>query len=459
MSVAAQSKTSGHYGAKARIPMLVPPLAALIYPFALKGFNVSVTSITASAIGAPAVFWLSAAASLALAFAIPLIALLAAMSFAEIDRPTAAQLRAKRVALLAVAAPTLFTFIGVVLYMLHDPVPDTWFWVACWVVAVTMLLRAENDAPAMPMPHSIAAPLRVAHGASALAIVVIFLALHITNHLTGLAGAGTYDAVMKVFRHVYRTDILQPVLVALFFFQIGSGLFFVWRYTAATSDRFRTFQIASGVYLAFYVLGHMGLGLHLRTHISWHRYRLGLRHRRADRPRQGRVEHSFGAALLARRVLCPLPSCGRGASGHDGARNQQGFRRPFHDQRRYRRRAPGHGDHARDVRVAGCVHLRCATTSAYALSQRGSGWGIFFGISGGSVALCRYFGVARQPAPTAFQTGACTRRRTHFIPPSLLAHFDQATWPPSPLHSAERQNLRPGPSRRPLEAPRHVAQV
>ena len=62
---------------------------------------------------------------------------------------------------------------------------------------------------------------------------------------------------MKGFRQVYRTEILQPVLVALFFFQIGSGLFFVWRYTAAPSDRFRAFQIASGVYLAFYVLGHM----------------------------------------------------------------------------------------------------------------------------------------------------------------------------------------------------------
>jgi hypothetical protein len=31
----------------------------------------------------------------------------------------------------------------------------------------------------------------------------------------------------------------------------------VWRHTAAPSDRFRTFQIASGVYLAFYVLGDM----------------------------------------------------------------------------------------------------------------------------------------------------------------------------------------------------------
>jgi hypothetical protein len=81
--------------------------------------------------------------------------------------------------------------------------------------------------------------------------------LVVANHLTGLAGAGTYDAVMKVFRHVYRTDTLQPLLVALFFFQIGTGLFLVWRHTAAPSDRFRTFQIASGVYLAFYVLGHM----------------------------------------------------------------------------------------------------------------------------------------------------------------------------------------------------------
>ena len=71
------------------------------------------------------------------------------------------------------------------------------------------------------------------------------------------AGEGTYDAVMKVFRHVYRNDILQPLVVALFFFQVATGLFFVWRLTAAPSDRFHTFQIASGVYLAFYVLGHM----------------------------------------------------------------------------------------------------------------------------------------------------------------------------------------------------------
>jgi succinate dehydrogenase hydrophobic anchor subunit len=255
MSIAAHSGTDDT--GTARLPMLAPPLAALLYPFALKGFNASVTRIAEGGAGAFAWSSLSAAVCLALAFATPLIAVLAAMSFSEIERPTVAQLRAKRAALLAVAAPTLFTFMGVVLYMLHNPVPDTWLWVACWAIALALLLRSDNGAPARLAVRPVPVPLRVAHGVSALTLVLIFLALHIANHLMFPAGPGTYDAVMKMFRHVYRTDILQPLLVALFLFQVGTGLFFAWRLTAAPSDRFRTFQIASGVYLAFYVLGHM----------------------------------------------------------------------------------------------------------------------------------------------------------------------------------------------------------
>ena len=244
-----------------------PPLAALLYPFALEGFNTSITRIAASASTLP---WLSAAACLALAFAVPLIAMLAAMSFSEIGDSTVAQLRAKRTALLAVAAPTLFVFLGVVLTMLHDPVPDTLLWVACWAIALALLLllRSDNGVPAVVAPRSVPPPLRVAHGVSALALVVIFLALHIANHLMFPAGEGTFNAVMQVFRHVYRNDILQPLVVALFLFQVGTGLFFVWRLTGAPSDRFRTFQIASGVYLAFYLLDHMDSVFVLHGHIS-----------------------------------------------------------------------------------------------------------------------------------------------------------------------------------------------
>src|SRR5262249_45874471 len=145
--------------------------------------------------------------------------------------PTVAQLRAKRTALVAVAAPTLFTFVGVVLTMLHDPVPDTWLWVACWAIALALLLRSDNGVPVVVAPRPVPARLRVAHGVSALALVMIFLALHIANHLMFPAGEGTFNAVMKVFRHVYRNDFLQPLVVALFLFQVGPGLFFVWRLT------------------------------------------------------------------------------------------------------------------------------------------------------------------------------------------------------------------------------------
>jgi hypothetical protein len=257
MSITTQSSLPGAYGLRARLPMVAPLLAALLYPFLLRGFNTSVTAIIAEPDNGTALPWVAAAVAMLLAFAVPALALLAAMSFSEMTRPTRAQLLARRLSLLAVAAPTLFTFIGVLLYMLHDPVPDTWLWVACWFIALFFLLRADNEAPAATGIRVVPATLRVAHGISALAIIAIFLALHIINHLTFLLGPVTYDAVMKAFRHVYRTDLLQPLLVALFFFQIGTGLYFVWRLSAQPADRFRTFQAASGVYLAFYVLGHM----------------------------------------------------------------------------------------------------------------------------------------------------------------------------------------------------------
>ena len=255
MRIAADHRVPSACALRVQLSLLIAPLAALSYPVILTGFNASVTTITKSDVGA--LPWLTAAVLLLLAFAVPTIALVAAMHFAEIRQPTLAQLRAKRMALLAVAAPTLFTFIGVVLTMLGDPVPDTWFWVACWVLAVVAFFRADGNAPAPAEVQPIPAALRVAHGISALVIIGIFLALHISNHLTALVGPSTYDVVMKIFRHVYRTEVLQPLLVTLFLFQIGTGLYLVWRHTAVPSDRFRTFQIASGVYLAFYVLGHM----------------------------------------------------------------------------------------------------------------------------------------------------------------------------------------------------------
>ena len=70
--------------------------------------------------------WLTAGVFLLLAIAAPFAAMYVVISFSEVQAPTVAQLRAKRIALLAVASPPIFVTLGVVLYMIHDPVPDTW---------------------------------------------------------------------------------------------------------------------------------------------------------------------------------------------------------------------------------------------------------------------------------------------------------------------------------------------
>ena len=99
MSITAHRMTGGDTGIKEQLQMLAPSLAALLYPFALEGFNASVTRIPEGGAGALGLSWLGAAMCLALAFAVPLIAMLAAMSLSGIERPTAAQLHAKRMAL------------------------------------------------------------------------------------------------------------------------------------------------------------------------------------------------------------------------------------------------------------------------------------------------------------------------------------------------------------------------
>jgi len=240
---------------RTRAALLLAPILALAYPFLLEGFTASVSAVLSGSGGFDA--WLAIATTLTLAFAVPILALLAAMSLAAVDCPTVAQRRARHFALVAVAAPPSFVFLGVVLTMLQSPIPDTWIWVTAWAAAGASIALADNKSPTRPTPAAAPGWLRVAHGISALCIVVLFLALHISNHLFFVEGQANYMVIMKLFRHVYREAVVQPIVVALFLFQVASGLHLAMRRVSAPMDRFRTFQVASGVFLAFYILGHM----------------------------------------------------------------------------------------------------------------------------------------------------------------------------------------------------------
>ena len=240
---------------RSRTLLTAAPAAALAYPFVLKAFNEAITAPNIDMRVSATAF--AAAFTLLLAFVLPLATLMITLRFAELETLTPAQLRAKRVAFFSVAAPTIFVFLGVLTYMAGHSAADLAIWVVFWIAVIAFVALGDNTKPASVVTKPIAPALRVAHGVSAAAIVAIFLGFHISNHLLGLVGPDAHTAFMKIGRHVYRNVVIQPILVGLFFFQVGSGLYLATRYMAAPMDRFRAFQIASGVYLAFYVVGHM----------------------------------------------------------------------------------------------------------------------------------------------------------------------------------------------------------
>lgn len=231
-------------------------LTAAIYPWILDAFHWSVTP-SASAnpgtqISAGAV--LLASLLLTAAFAVPLINLMIASSSRQGSTPTAADVRTRRFALLAVTAPTAYVFFGVLSYMAGSKVPDTWIWTPAWLLLGYLASRSTTTVALRHTPPS--ARLRVAHGISG-SLATLYVLFHLFNHLFGLVSPESHAAVMDIGRTVYRATFIEPLLVAVMLFQIFSGLRLVWTWSETSTDRYRMFQVASGVFMSVFILGHM----------------------------------------------------------------------------------------------------------------------------------------------------------------------------------------------------------
>ena len=195
-----------------------------------------------------------AALWLAAAFAVPVCCILCAIRLALVPIKTAAQLKALRLSYIGVIAPTAYVFMGVLLYMAGAPLSDEAAWTLAWLVLLAWAaLPAKADAAA---PVGASSSLRVTHGIAS-TVVMIYVAFHLTNHLFGLVSPEYHAKVMAIGRLVYRAPFVEPVLVAFMLFQIATGLRLAWRWSGQQVDGFRVFQVASGVYLSIYILGHM----------------------------------------------------------------------------------------------------------------------------------------------------------------------------------------------------------
>jgi hypothetical protein len=222
---------------------LVPAASALCYPFLLKAFHAIVGTLAATP--SPLVI-ASATLILAVAFGVPFLGIGLAC------RPTANP-GARRLAYASVASPTLYVFLGVVQALVHSPIPDEIVWSLIWLAIAIWSQSARN-----PVAASVPAVgrWRVVHGLTA-AVLCLYVLFHVTNHLFGLVGPEAHASVMKIGRVAYRSGVGEPLLVAAMIFQVATGLYLAWRWSAAAQGFHRTFQVASGAYLSLFILGHM----------------------------------------------------------------------------------------------------------------------------------------------------------------------------------------------------------
>jgi hypothetical protein len=167
--------------------------------------------------------------------------------------------RARRFALVALAAPPLFVLLAFLLSVADHPIPELVAWTAMWVGAfLCVWCGPEYRAP--PVIHTPKAAARMVHGVSA-ALLVLFIAYHLVNHSLGWLGPEAHAQFMNLGRKVYRLPILEAGLVMLLLGQICLGAWLAYWWTSAELDGFKLIQVATGVYLGFFVLTHMNSAL------------------------------------------------------------------------------------------------------------------------------------------------------------------------------------------------------
>jgi hypothetical protein len=236
---------------------VVPTVSALAYPTTLFLFYQSARILHATDHPvARLIAVIAAILSLGLSYIVCVFSFYAAYALTR-DPPSRKNERARLLAHLAFASPPLFTATGVLCFLLHAPHADYAVWALLWIALGIFALRNDQRTVIPTRSRSTSARVRMAHGISALIILLAFLVAHMTNHVIGIWSLATDIGVTKVLRTIYRAGWLQPEIVGLFVFQIISGLVLLGAHMTRKADLLGVLQTTSGVYLAAFLMSHM----------------------------------------------------------------------------------------------------------------------------------------------------------------------------------------------------------
>ena len=246
--------------------LFLPGLVAIAYPWLLLAVSWLLRMSGASVPPSPGVIALAVFLILASAWVIMAISFARALALARSGEGAGGRLLAH----LAFASPSLLVGFGNIAGLLHARGAVVIAWPLFWLAVMAVVWLAQDA------PQPLAAPSRkrlaVAHGVSALAILILFILPHLGNHLTGIVSGAAHIQVMKLARMDYRNAIVEPLLLALIAFQIVSGFVLVRRKLARASDFFGTLQTMTGVYVGIYLLAHMTAAFSARgagTDTNW----------------------------------------------------------------------------------------------------------------------------------------------------------------------------------------------
>ena len=241
-----------------RVALVFPALCALAYPSLLSLLSAGLVLVHGPDQRNGPIVLVSVIGALTLALAVMLVSFVfgLALGSPHIARPE--DFRARCVALLAFATPSLYVGFNNVAGVLNARSAVPVAWLIFWTLMAMIVLVGSKSSSAVsatsPVGHR---RLAVAHGVSALAILLLFVGPHVTNHLAGFWNGSVHIEIMNAVRRVYRDDIVQPLLFTLIGFQILTGTVLVGRRMRMPSDFFGTVQTMCGAYIGVYILAHV----------------------------------------------------------------------------------------------------------------------------------------------------------------------------------------------------------
>ena len=212
-----------------------------------------------AALAYPALIWAGPAIA---SFFLAASVIVPAVGVMAVRRSSQSYPWSRSVALLAVASPPLYSWLGGLLdFQQAIPVNSLGAWCVLWT-SLAVAAGLERPRPVTPRPRP--ARLAFAHGCSAV-VITLFAIAHLANHLAAFWGDGqTHVAVMAALRTVYRAGPVEAVLLAAVAFQTLSGLRLLRPHVERGGSWWDTAQTASGAYLAVFFLSHLTAALRAR---------------------------------------------------------------------------------------------------------------------------------------------------------------------------------------------------